>query len=318
MSHHERAHSGSDGGDAEKRAVTRRKFLGGGIALSLMSTGLARLARAQCTLTTTDPLGPYFVAGAPQRNVIASADEPGSRLFLDGIVRGVHCSAPLPATIVDVWQASNAGCYSISQPCGADEDPWNLRGQFLTGLDGTYTLETILPGYYPGRCLHIHFRFAPVDGPVLVTQLYFEGDPQIPNDPFARLPSAVNRIIPLVQEADGLHGVFDLVLNVDETDAGDEGPDPDLTYLHTGFPNPFQSSTMIRFSLARAGGVDLAIYDVSGRRVRSLLDRDVAVGYHTADWDGRDDAGRPVGSGVYFCRMLSGGESQTRKLMRQE
>ncbi len=282
-----------------------------------MSTGLARLAHAQCHLTTADPQGPFFVGGAPQRNVIASADEPGSRLFLAGSVRGLDCATPLPGTIVDVWQASNAGCYSISQPC-ADEDPWNLRGQLLADANGEYTIESILPGYYPGRCRHIHFRFAPVNGPVLVTQLYFEGDPLIPQDPFASLPGATNRIIPLTSQPDGLHGVFDLALNVSATDAGDEGPDPDLTYLHTGFPNPFRSSTMIRFSLAQTSHVDLAVYDVAGRLVRSLLSRDVGVGYHTADWDGRDGAGRPVRSGVYFCRLAAGTRSQTRKLIRED
>jgi flagellar hook assembly protein FlgD len=112
--------------------------------------------------------------------------------------------------------------------------------------------------------------------------------------------------------------VFDLALNVSATDAGDEGPDPDLTYLHTGFPNPFRSSTIIRFSLAQTSHVDLAVYDVAGRLVRSLLARDVGVGYHTADWDGRDDAGRPVRSGVYFCRLAAGTRSQTRKLIRED
>jgi catechol 1,2-dioxygenase len=299
---------------SKDRSITRRDF-GKGFAAALFSAAIARRADAQCSLTTSDALGPYYLTGAPSRSVIASADEPGTRLFITGTVFGSNCVTPLGGTIVDAWQASNAGCYSRSQVC-PDEDPWNLRGQMLTGPNGEFALETILPGYYTGRCRHIHWRFAPISGPVLVTQLYFQGDPQIPNDPLASQPSAANRIIPLTQEADGLHGVFDIALNVSATDVGDEGYDPEITYLHTGYPNPFQTSTIIRFSLARPGRVELAVYDVTGRRVRDLLTTEKGVGYHTADWDGRDNAGRAIQPGVYFCRLVASGGTQTRRLVR--
>src|SRR6185503_11221495 len=175
--------------------------------------GMARVARADCILTTNDIQGPYYVPGAPQRTVIASADEPGTRLFLSGRINSSHCDFGVGGVIVDVWQANNVGCYSISQTC-PDEDPWNLRGQMLTDANGNWAVETILPGYYPGRCRHIHWRFVPIGGPLLVTQLYFAGDPQVPNDPYASRPEAAARIIPLTQGADGLHGTLDLVLTL--------------------------------------------------------------------------------------------------------
>lgn len=300
---------------ARHHPLSRRDFFGQGLAASVVWAGWTRLAEAGCELTTDDILGPYFVEGAPSRTVIASADEPGTRLFLSGRVFADDCVTPLGGTIVDIWQATNAGCYSRVQTC-PDEDPWNLRGQMLTNVDGEYAFETILPGYYAGRCRHVHWRFAPIDGPVLVTQLYFQGDPQIPNDRYASAPEAVNRIIPLVQQPDGLHGVFDIALSVTATDAADEGYDPEITRLHAGYPNPFRDATAIRFSLHERRPVELTIFDVAGRRVRALLARETGVGYHTIPWDGRDDAGRRVLAGIYFCRLSVGGRAFTQKLVR--
>lgn len=68
-------------------------------------------------------------------------------------------------------------------------------------------------------------------------------------------------------------------------------------------PNPFNSSTAIAFRTAVPGPVALAIYDLAGQRVRLLVDGVVPGGAHTARWDGRDDAGRPVASGLYLCQL---------------
>lgn len=297
------------------RSLSRRSFLGRGLLGSLGWWLLPRDADAGCDLTTADVLGPYHVAGAPSRAVIASADEPGTRLFLTGTVVAPDCGTPLTGVIVDVWQATDAGCYSRVQAC-PDEDPWNLRGQMLTDAAGRYQLETILPGYYPGRCRHIHFRFVPAEGSILVTQLYFQGDPRIPADPFASLPGAAARIIPLTTEPDGLHGVFDLTLDASATDVGDEGYDPETTVLHPAFPNPFRDAATVRFSLAYPGPVDLSVYDARGRRVRRLVARQLDVGYHTAVWDGQDDAGRGAPPGVYFCRLSALGRTFAGRLVR--
>jgi hypothetical protein len=80
-------------------------------------------------------------------------------------------------------------------------------------------------------------------------------------------------------------------------------------------PNPFNPVTTIPFELARAGRVTLDVYDVAGRRVRSLADGDLAAGLHQRSWDGRDDAGRAVASGVYFYRLKAAGRSETRRML---
>ncbi|HET6348688.1 MAG TPA: T9SS type A sorting domain-containing protein [Candidatus Krumholzibacteria bacterium] len=87
--------------------------------------------------------------------------------------------------------------------------------------------------------------------------------------------------------------------------------------LESCFPNPFNPSTTIRYRVTAPGRVMLAVYDVAGRHVRTLVDRYHASGsdVFVTTWDGRDDRGLTVASGVYFCRMESAGFSDTRKMV---
>lgn len=81
-------------------------------------------------------------------------------------------------------------------------------------------------------------------------------------------------------------------------------------------PNPFNPSTQIAFTLAREEPVTLTVLDVAGRRVRLLAEGPLAAGVvHRRRWDGRDDGGRPVASGVYFYRLETPSFSQTRKMV---
>jgi hypothetical protein len=85
--------------------------------------------------------------------------------------------------------------------------------------------------------------------------------------------------------------------------------------LEQNSPNPFNPQTAIRFTLASTQNVTLAVYDVSGRLVRMLASGTQEMGAHTITWDGRNDAGATVSSGVYFYRLDAGKFSQTRKMV---
>jgi hypothetical protein len=85
--------------------------------------------------------------------------------------------------------------------------------------------------------------------------------------------------------------------------------------LEQNFPNPFNPSTRIPFELTRGGRVRLEVYDVAGRRVRAVVDRELPAGLHEAEWDGRDDAGQSAASGVYFYRMHAGDRTETRRMV---
>jgi len=97
--------------------------------------------------------------------------------------------------------------------------------------------------------------------------------------------------------------------------AGDLAGDvPLATRLIGAAPNPCNPQAVIAFELAEPGPCDLAIHDVSGRRVRHLLARDLPAGRHEATFDGRDRSGRALPSGVYLIRLRAGEVRELRKL----
>jgi hypothetical protein len=85
--------------------------------------------------------------------------------------------------------------------------------------------------------------------------------------------------------------------------------------LRQNFPNPFNPVTTISFSLPKAAPARLVIYDAAGARVRVLVDGIVTGGTREYLWDGKNTAGTPVGSGVYFYRLEAGGKTITRKMV---
>jgi flagellar hook assembly protein FlgD len=90
---------------------------------------------------------------------------------------------------------------------------------------------------------------------------------------------------------------------------------PAQTFLAQNVPNPFNPATTISFGLADAGHVTLRIYDASGRLVRTLVDRSYGTVRHDAMWNGRNDRGQPVTTGIYFCLLSAGGETFTQKML---
>jgi hypothetical protein len=94
----------------------------------------------------------------------------------------------------------------------------------------------------------------------------------------------------------------------------EEGAIPAKTFLGRSYPNPTQGTTTIAIGLHQAGHVRMRVFDVSGRLVRDLVDREEAAGMKQVVWDGRSNAGRSVSSGMYLMRMETAGEVFTRCL----
>jgi hypothetical protein len=90
---------------------------------------------------------------------------------------------------------------------------------------------------------------------------------------------------------------------------------PQETRLYANAPNPFGHSTRVAFDIAQGGRVRIKVYSVSGRLVQTLTDQDYPPGRYVLPWQGRDDAGRRVASGVYFVRMEAPGYQKTWKLV---
>ncbi|MBD3162513.1 MAG: T9SS type A sorting domain-containing protein, partial [Candidatus Eisenbacteria bacterium] len=90
---------------------------------------------------------------------------------------------------------------------------------------------------------------------------------------------------------------------------------PAATALLGARPNPARDGSTVRFSLAVETEVDLAIYDVRGRRVRTLVSGVRPAGGHAVVWDGRDDGGRPVSSGIYLTVFRADGTRERERLV---
>lgn len=97
--------------------------------------------------------------------------------------------------------------------------------------------------------------------------------------------------------------------------AGSKPTAPSTTMLGSAYPNPFRGSTNLRLSLARDGHARVAVYDLVGRRIRTLVDGNLSAGEQTLVWDGRDEDGRSVAAGLYMVRFDSPGVKQSHRLV---
>ncbi|MEJ2628788.1 MAG: T9SS type A sorting domain-containing protein, partial [bacterium] len=86
--------------------------------------------------------------------------------------------------------------------------------------------------------------------------------------------------------------------------------------LRSNYPNPFNPETTINYHIEKNGQVRLVIYNSQGRIVRCLVDRYQNRGKYAVQWNGLDDSGKPVGSGLYFCRLSSGNKIQVIKMVK--
>jgi hypothetical protein len=125
----------------------------------------------------------------------------------------------------------------------------------------------------------------------------------------------ISEIIPMnISSGSETAPVFRLVPDV-STDAPDT-PAASVFTLGQNYPNPFNPSTTISFQLAAQEQVSLSVFDVAGRRIRSLVSGEVlGAGPHTAVWNGRNDQGSPVASGVYYYRLQAGTFSETKAMV---
>ena len=80
-------------------------------------------------------------------------------------------------------------------------------------------------------------------------------------------------------------------------------------------PNPFGNMTDLQIGLPSASKVDVVVYDIAGRRVRTMTSRFASAGWKSIPFDGRDNAGNPLASGVYFYRVSASGTTITNKMV---
>lgn len=129
------------------------------------SVNVLNLPTPECSTPTPQQTeGPYYKAGSPERNILYETGLAGEKLIVAGYVLDRGCK-PVPGAWLDFWQADASGVY--------DNTGYTLRGHQLTDSQGRYFLETVIPGEYPGRTEHIHFKLQPPVGGTITSQLYF-------------------------------------------------------------------------------------------------------------------------------------------------
>ena len=107
-----------------------------------------------------------------------------------------------------------------------------------------------------------------------------------------------------------------IVTSVEDNVSGSENnTKPDRYRLRQNYPNPFNPSTTITYDIPRASRIRVEIFDSLGRRLRILIDSDVAAGSYSAVWDGRDSNGGMVATGLYFYQLVTPLYTHTRKMV---
>ena len=137
--------------------------------------------------------------------------------------------------------------------------------------------------------------------------------------------AAIAEVVFRVKGDDGWGGQFGLTHFVDDlrgahAEKGDciAGKQPHRFHLWQNIPNPFNPTTDIRYQIGDGGfpvNTTLKVYNIMGQEIRSLFEEAKEPGSFTVTWDGRDDSGRPVSSGIYFSVLRAGSFSATKKMI---
>ncbi|MDD4309824.1 MAG: C25 family cysteine peptidase [Candidatus Cloacimonetes bacterium] len=192
------------------------------------------------------------------------------------IAVGEHGSSQL--TISNSGNASMLGTLTTAAPFSLGLDP----------LVPAYTLSYVIDaGEF--MTFNVHFspqQYMPYSGEMIITS----------DDPLASVTTV------------SLLGTGSTVDNEDPLN-------PAITALIGNYPNPFNPTTTIKFSLKTKSPVNLEIYNIMGQKVRTLVKGDIDQGFHSVVWNGKDGNNRPVSSGVYFYKLDAGKYTSTKKMI---
>ncbi len=118
-----------------------------------------------------------------------------------------------------------------------------------------------------------------------------------------------------VLEYSGTRGIWEITFPENDTAVEELGQIPSQFSLAQNYPNPFNAGTAITYELGQAGPVELGIFSLTGQRIHTLVSGAQSAGSHHLGWDGRDEGGRMVATGVYLYRLRAGAGVQTRRLV---
>ena len=168
--------------------------------------------------------------------------------------------------------------------------------------------ESIYPGKYLNgseyRPAHIHFKITPPSYPALTTQLYFQGDSDIPSDAAASISSgtyeATHRIVPVSTNSLGQkEATWDIVIDGSGNPVGIEEMRTTMGMIYKIYPNPFSDFIQINYGVFREAKVSIQVFDIQGNLVANLQELNLTPEKYTAEWHPDSN----VRSGHYFIAL---------------
>jgi hypothetical protein len=229
----------------------------------------------------------------------------GGYLFSTGVPDGVQAGTPLIAISQTIDISGHA------------PGSWIVARGFFSGApgcsgSGSDDLASIVVEFHGGAGLISSVSAGPLDPIVGSWNELTTGSVNVPSPATTLVFRAEAALDPGFASID--IGMDDLSVLLTDGTAG-VGPGSRATSLRPAVPNPFESSTLISFSITRASDVSLCIFDLRGRVVRELIAGELAGGTHAAAWDGRGTSGAQLRPGVYLVHLRAGDQTRTGKLV---
>ncbi len=265
-----------------KKNQQRRKLIKGLLSLAtflffslkLKSYNNAFDYMQECTPTTSDIEGPYYIPNSPNTSILTPPEITSNLLFITGTVYANDCKTPIPNAIVDVWHA-NQGTYNTKTNTylNSDYEDNLYRAKIFTDANGNYAFQTILPGKYLNgnyyRPSHIHYKSSYLNQNELTTQLYFENDSSIPLDPWASNPNSQNRIINIETDTENnMNGVFDIVLNTSPSEIQNNNIH-ESSLIQSIYPNPITDYSHIYFKQLHLEKI-IELCNINGNKILQI------------------------------------------------
>lgn len=246
------------------------------------------------------------------------------RCYFDGAIDGGYSSGTWPgivdarSLVLSILQISITGYFDEGTGTGqftvsiyAEETPGlsNLRlRSVITESNiryGTRTYNQIFRDMIPST----------YGEPIAITQgetLEFTYDLTI-SSPLVPRNCQVVAFVQSDQNREILQSAREWVTELQQTSIDDEITSPTQFNLSQNYPNPFNANTKIEF-LTEGGEVNLAVYSITGSLVRTLVDGSLEAGSHSIVWDGKDNSGSDVSSGIYFYRLSDSNGENVRRM----
>ncbi|NQT62512.1 MAG: AGE family epimerase/isomerase [Candidatus Marinimicrobia bacterium] len=202
------------------------------------------------------------------------------------------------------------------------DETWGLN----KGGSGKAAYHSIETGYYAylygslflqetAFSLYYWFEAEPVDRMLTLTPLHSTEAPfriesvQLDGEEYTNF-SGVSRNLSIPAD---LSGEFRVTFMPGVQSATDMNTKPETAYLSPVFPNPFNPSTSLNFEVDKTSSVEIAVFDIQGRKIKSLVSADYPPGKYQAIWDGLDYSGKEVPTGVYLFKGVIGTETVSQK-----